>query len=155
MGIGELDETAERCVIADGSRRVVREVDGDQARRRRDRRRDRGEVELPAGLAIERDAGCAADRERERLHRLVVRRDHDGVLARLDQRSDRAGDRFLGAREAEHVGRLGQLVGVGDRLPHGRRPVGLAIAESEAPPGGELLVVGELEQLGDGQRLRV
>ncbi len=96
-----------------------------------------------------------AQRQRHGLGRLVVRGHHDRVVTRVEQDVHRQVEGLLGAREAEDLGGVHPVVGLGDGLAQGRVAVGGGVAEGQVLERGPVVVVGQRQQVAERHGLGV
>ena len=127
---GDRGEAVEGGAVGQHPGRVVRQVDDDEPRRRRDLAAEAVEVERPAvGLVqlVERDVG--AGRSRDLVQALVARPGHDGVIARAEEHVRQAEDGLLGAGEGEDLVGLDRVVQRRDLAPQERMAGRLRVAQ--------------------------
>ncbi len=124
---------------------VVRRVEEQHARVRRDGALERVGVERPVGRAQLHDASVRAGERDARGVRVVVRLEGDDVAPRLAQREQRRGDRLGRARGDQHLG-----VGVVLERPPLRLVGGDRVAELGDADAGWVLVVAGADRLDGG-----
>lgn len=153
---GDLDHRLEALSVHQVPGRVVRAVEHHRLGLLPHQRRQRVRIEAPAvALLPLPPAHLHPPRLRHAVERLVGRRVHHQVVARLERHVHEGEDRLLGTGVDQHVARPHRLVDPRDRLPQLRIAGALGVPQPEPrqPPLPPFHL--ERQQLGHRPRLAV